>query len=128
MERAIAFTLANEGVWSEGVGDPGLATKYGISSKYNPGVDVRSLTIEAARGIYRTRYWRPEYDEIPSETLAVKLFDFAVNAGAERAHKTLQLALNRLTPGGFELSADGIIGPITMHAIETQDPGALLAE
>ena len=51
-----------------------------------------------------------------------------MNAGAERAHKTLQLALNHLTPGGFEVGADGIIGPITMHAIETQDPAAVLAE
>jgi lysozyme family protein len=37
-------------------------------------------------------------------------FDFAVNAGAFRCIKTIQRALN--------ITADGIIGPVTLKAIQ----------
>lgn len=37
--------------------DLGGPTKYGISQKYNPDIDVKALTKDQAKSIYRERYW-----------------------------------------------------------------------
>lgn len=65
--------------------DPGGETKYGISKRANPDIDVRNLTKEGAKAIYRTRYWNPVGgDEMPYPWDMV-VFDTAVNLGVSRA-------------------------------------------
>jgi lysozyme family protein len=56
-ERALAFTLRWEGGLSQDPDDPGGTTKYGISARAHPEVDVRNLTLEDAKEIYRKEYW-----------------------------------------------------------------------
>jgi lysozyme family protein len=46
------------------------------------------------------------------------MFDFAVNAGAGRAIKTLQTAVGVTPDGGF--------GPMTMAAVQAVDPNELI--
>jgi hypothetical protein len=43
--------------------DGGGTTKFGITQRHNPDVDVRSLTFEQAKGIAKDRYWQPAYND-----------------------------------------------------------------
>jgi lysozyme family protein len=114
-ERAFAIILNSEGGYSNDPRDPGKETKYGISSRAYPNLDIKNLTIAQAEEIYRADYWdKCRCDEMP-EGLKLPLFDSAVNQGSSRAIKLLQTALN-LTP-------DGVIGPRTMERAH-QEAGA----
>jgi len=72
--------------------DTGGYTKYGISQKAHPGIDVRKLTKDDAARIYKTEYW----DKINGDrlhnvnpALASTLFDAAVNQSVSKANKYL---------------------------------------
>lgn len=88
-ERAFASLMVSEGGYVNDPNDPGGETKYGISKKAYPELDIASLTAAQAREIYRRDYWNAlELDSRPrSEALC--LFDSAVNHGVAR---TKQLA------------------------------------
>jgi len=59
--------------------------------------------------------------------LAGKVLDFAVNMGPNRAHKILQEAVNRTSPA--DLTVDGLLGPLSMEAVNNHPyPPLLLAE
>lgn len=67
--------------------DPGGETKWGISKKAHPSVDIKNLTKQAAMDIYRTDYWdMAGCEDLPFE-LACVVFDTAVNQGVSVALK-----------------------------------------
>ncbi len=93
-EEALAFVLAHEGGYSCDPRDPGGETKYGISRRSYPGLDIANLSREQAASIYRRDYWDAlGLSRLPME-LALPIFDAAVNAGREPAVRWLQEALN----------------------------------
>jgi len=68
--------------------------------------------------LYKKKYWDAvRGDELPMG-LDYLVFDFAVNAGAGGAIKTLQTAVGVTPDGGF--------GPITMAAVQAVDPVTLI--
>lgn len=72
----------------------GGIAKYGINSNANPGVDIRNLTREEAREIYRRNYWEPlGLDAVAQNNpaLAYAVFDTAINMGPGKA-RTLMAA------------------------------------
>jgi lysozyme family protein len=90
--------------------DPGGLTKWGISKRAHPEVDVENLTREGAGQIYHRDYWEmASCDRLPWP-LNLFVFDAAVNQGVIPAKKMLQAATGRT-------AADGIFGPKTMAAI-----------
>lgn len=109
-DDALRFVLAQEGGLVDHADDPGGLTKWGISQRVYPGEDIRSLTRQRAGEIYRRDYWdKVRGDDLPGP-VAFLAFDFAVNAGVSRATRTLQTCL--------AVTADGIIGPVTLAAAE----------
>lgn len=85
LSRALEFTLRWEGGYVNNPHDPGGATKYGISQRAFPDLDIENLTLEQAKEIYRTKYWEAiQGDERPFSE-AVAIFDFAVHSGVYRA-------------------------------------------
>lgn len=106
--------------------DPGGETKFGISKRAYPDVDIANLTIEAAAEIYRRDYWeRPEFDGIKDAELAIKVFNLGVNIGVGRVSKFLQMAANLF---GADLKVDGAIGPVSLGWINGyRFPGAILS-
>ncbi len=89
--QALKFTLSWEvgnkpnGGYTLDPNDPGGETKYGIAKRYNPGVDIASLTPEQATSIYATKYWDAAgCDSIPFP-FNVAVFDTAVNCGVDKA-------------------------------------------
>ena len=65
-------------------------TNFGINSRANPDVDVRSLTPDAAQQIYKQRYWDAiGGDQLPPY-LQAGAFDAAVNMGPAKAQELLR--------------------------------------
>jgi len=82
-DTAFQSVLRFEGGYINDPDDPGGATKYGISHKSYPGVNIENLTVEQAATLYRRDYWEPlRIDLIKAQMVANNIFDFAVNAGA----------------------------------------------
>ena len=84
-DKAFDFVLTYEGGYSNDPDDPGGVTKYGISKRYHPNVDVENLTIDEAKDIYRREYWTLSGCEQLTPQVAVVVFDTAVNCGVSRA-------------------------------------------
>lgn len=115
--RCLDAVFKAEGIFSNDPGDPGGATKYGITRatlarwRGHPVTvaDVMAMEMDEARAIYRAYYWIVvRAGELPSGVDLV-VFDVAVNSGPGRAVKMMQRAV--------AVTADGIFGPMTMRAI-----------
>ena len=105
---AFDLLMKVEGGYVDNPNDKGGKTKYGISQKSYPFIDIASLTIDKAKEIYKKDYWdRCKCDFLP-DALSVAVFDFAVNSGVKTSIKVLQQALG--------VKADGIIGNQTIGA------------
>lgn len=105
--------LSHEGGYIFHAKDPGGETKWGISKRAYPNLDIKNLTREAAVAIYKRDYWKAvKGDELP-DPLAFQVFDAAVNSGVGRATKWLQQALGTLP--------DGIWGPVTDQGLLWMD-------
>lgn len=90
--------------------DPGGATKYGIDQRSHPNEDIRHLTRERAKEIYRVEYWNAVHaDDLPAG-LGEVVADIGVNNGKSRAARWLQQAVG--------VNADGVIGPRTLAAAQ----------
>jgi hypothetical protein len=91
-DKAIAFTLAHEGGYSDNKNDPGGETNFGICKRYHTNVDIKNLTKDKAAVIYHTEYWNAMgCDDLPSP-LDIVVFDCAVNPGNGRAAGYLKLS------------------------------------
>jgi lysozyme family protein len=122
-ELAIVKTLVREGgaQFHDVPGDTGGATKFGISQKAYPTLDIRNLTEQQARDIYRKDYWEPvRGDDITSQLVAENIFDTAVNMGVRTASKLAQLSADAAP-------ADGVIGSKSLAAINKMDEQLFLA-
>jgi lysozyme family protein len=120
---AIGKTLAKEGgaKFTDVPNDKGGATKYGISQAAYPNVDIRNLTEQQARDIYKRDYWdRVRGDDLTSQMIAENLFDTAVNMGVRTASRLAQTMLS-IQP------ADGIIGSGSLGVINQQDEKEFMA-
>lgn len=81
---------APNGGYTNHPADPGGETKWGISKRANPNVDIKNLTKEGALEIYKKKYWKADWDKLPFE-LAACAMDTSVNMGPVRAQKFLEL-------------------------------------
>lgn len=126
-DRAVVKLLAHEGGYVKDPRDPGGETNYGISKRTYPTLDIKALTRASAIALYHADWWeRHGYGKIADPELAAKMFDFAVNMGASRAHMILQEAVNETSTAG--LCLDGWIGPQSLEAINNHPhPQWLLA-
>lgn len=123
----LAFTLAQEGGWSDRPRDKGGPTNRGITlatfREYFSGAtldDLRVITDDQVTDIYRDGYWKTvRGDDLPAG-VDLSVFDMAVNAGPDRSIRLLQDATN--------VTVDGILGPISMQAITAIDPAVLIGK
>jgi len=86
-EIALKFVLKWEGGYSNDLRDPGGETKFGISKRSYPDLDISKLTLKQAKKIYYQNYWlKAGCDELPYP-FNIVVFDTAVNMGRSRAIK-----------------------------------------
>lgn len=128
-DRAIDFIFEVEGYVSNHKADAGGYTKYGIAQKSHPNVNVRTLTLDGAKAIYKKDYWDACKCEEFDEAVGLYVMDFAVNSGTGTAAKALQKCANRLISGKAEspLVVDGKIGPKSIEAIKGLNQKALVS-
>jgi lysozyme family protein len=117
-----AFDIATRYLYVEEGGDKeandprdrGGRTRFGISARAHPDVNLDTLTWPLALKIYREYYW----DFIKGDSLpigvAIVLFDGAVNQGRERAAMWLQKAVLA--------QIDALVGPSTLKRLSMCDP------
>src|SRR3989304_4267271 len=77
--KAFELTVGLEGGYSNDSNDPGGETRFGISKRYNPTVDVKNLTLTQAEEIYLNKYWIPAGCDDEPYPMDIILFDSSVN-------------------------------------------------
>ena len=106
----IERVLVHEGGYVNDPRDPGQETRWGISKRAYPHLDIRNLTRAQAVDIYRRDFWqRVRGDELPRE-FAFQALDAAVNHGIGNAVRWMQRAAG--------VADDGVIGPVTLAAVQ----------
>ncbi|MEJ2623670.1 MAG: glycosyl hydrolase 108 family protein [Pseudolabrys sp.] len=125
-DEALRRLLAHEGGYTNHPADPGGPTNFGITihdyRRYvKPGAtaaDVKAMTVSEAKRIYRAKYWDAQRcDELPAG-VDYAVFDYGVNSGIGRSKKVLQRVVG--------VKADGVLGPLTMCAVNASDPKAVV--
>lgn len=124
-QKAMLQVFAFEGGYVNDPQDPGGETKYGISKRAFPDVDIAALTPDQASEIYRTEYWlHPHLDRLP-DGVAGAVFVLGINVGVRVAVRLLQEALEDV---GRPAGVDGLVGPRTIAACNlAPTPGVLAA-
>jgi lysozyme family protein len=123
MELAIRKTLIHEGGFVDDPDDPGGATKYGITQKDLPGVDISALTEQQAIDYYKQHYVKTLYAQIESQAIGEKIFDLGVLDGVGSIIHVLQAVLKPSFP---DVEIDGNFGPVTLSAVNQSDEASLL--
>ena len=113
-DEIIEQVLEHEGGYVDDPTDSGGETKYGISKRAYPNEDIKALTVERAKELYKRDYWdRFKVDNLPDRILHI-YFDMCVNMGGGRATKILQEACN--SKNSYKIDVDGGIGKNTIKA------------
>lgn len=73
--------------------DPGGETKWGISKRSYPRLNIKELTRQQAKVIYRDDFWNRINAGKLHDGTAFQLLDFAINSGIEVAVRALQRAV-----------------------------------
>lgn len=133
-DQVFRFVVGEEGGYTTNPADPGnwtggvcghgecRGTRYGVSAAAYPDIGIATLTLDAARAIYRRDYWDRVQGDLLPPPLALLVFDAAVNNGVGRAVRWLQQASG--------VPPDGAMGPHTIAAVTAKagQGAALLAE
>lgn len=140
---AEGITGRNEGGYANDPADNGGETYAGIARKFWPkwagwniidkikaeqGKTAKIINLYAKADttlhnlitkFYKNNFWDVnKLDLFEDQQLANSVYDFGVNAGTKKAAKVLQEVL--------EISADGIIGTMTLKAVNSGDPSDIL--
>ena len=124
--------LEGGGEYHEVSGDPGGATKWGVSQRAYPYLDIENLTKLDAMRIFELDYWIPlRCPEIENHQMAFEVVEFGFNASARVSVRTAQEAANdiwRVAAGGGYLVVDGYIGYHTLDSLNELAQMSLLAK
>lgn len=116
-DEAFEKLIGHEGGYSFNLRDPGGETKFGISKRSYPKENIKGLTLERAKAIYKRDFWdKCHIDELP-KSVWFDIFDTAVNSGVATAIKLLQRSVGS--------KDDGIWGPNTAKAVQEANPARL---
>lgn len=131
-DRCFELTMSIEGGFTDDPRDPGnwtggkrnkgtlKGTKFGISAASYPHLDIKNLTLQDAKNVYKADYWDAvRGDEMP-KGLDFILWDVAVNHGPYDAKVWLQSAIGAVS--------DGKLGPRTMARLAKKDAVEVIKE
>lgn len=100
--------------------DSGGLTFAGIDKRSHPDFNFKNPNPEEVVDIYHDFYWVPSHAVDLGFPVGEVVANFAVNMGMSPAIKMLQTAVNIL-PGRGSTIVDGLIGPKTISAAETEN-------
>ncbi len=78
-----------DGGYTNDKDDPGGETKWGISKRAYPDIDIKSLTQEEALRLYEKDYWLKAGCDKMEKAMSIVVFDSAVNCGVGRTRAWL---------------------------------------
>lgn len=111
-KKLIERILGHEGGYVNDPADPGGETKWGISKRSYPHLNIAALSREEAIEIYHKDFWLPLKADRFHDGVAFQLLDSAVNSGITQSVRFLQRALG--------VADDGIFGPVSLKASQDQ--------
>jgi lysozyme family protein len=123
-KRFLAYvknTLTLEGGWSDGESDPGGATMWGLTERFNPEIGelIRNRTLSKDLALFTiyTKYYSiiPSIDDIPG-SIGFIVFDSEFH-GMYESIIALQKEIGKHT--NLSLVADGVWGPISSRVSKT---------
>lgn len=135
-QTAVVHILRHEGGYTKHKADSGNYNRRGQLVGTNRGIsaplmdellrmpasadDMLGITEEVARAIYLVRFWVPiRGNEIKHQEIANILFDGCVNHGLGLGIRMIQQCVG--------VSADTVLGPATLAAINRMEPTKLIA-
>lgn len=125
-KTVVPFILKSEGGYANSPADRGGETNRGVTMQTwraycaKKGKPANTATLKAMRqseweDIFKANYWNKiKGDLIEDQSIANLLADFAWHSGVTRAAKKLQALLG--------VKADGIIGDVTLKALNARSP------
>jgi lysozyme family protein len=117
-EKVVPFINVIEGGHSEGIDDFGGETKYGISKREFPQIDIPSLTFPQACAILEENYWRKyRIYEIENQQVANQVFLLLINMNPLKAGRIIQKAINACGSCLVNIKIDGVLGSKSIWAI-----------
>lgn len=105
--------IGHEAGYVNNPADPGGETKWGISKRSYPHLNIASLTRDNAKEIYFNDFWKIIQGDSMPFAQSFQCMDFAINSGIGTALRYLQRAVG--------VADDGHIGPVTLAALGKMD-------
>jgi lysozyme family protein len=119
-DEAFTALIGNEGGYSFNPADPGGETMWGVTERvaraYGYTGAMKDMPRDTAKAIAKKFYWDPLHLDEFDPRVAFQVFDAAYNGG--RPAQWLQQAAG--------VTADGVIGAITIAAVRAADPMKLI--
>jgi GNAT superfamily N-acetyltransferase len=112
-DAAVRWVMETQEGGAKLVTDSGGLTKYGVSQKAHPHLDIANLTRADAERIYRETYWEPLGLDRHAPDAALVAFDAAINHGPGFARRMLR---------------DGAGDPARMLALRRAEYARLIAD
>lgn len=123
--KEIEKTIALEGGWVFDLDDPGGETKYGISKKSYPLLDIKNLSKQDAEEIYKKDYFDAlQLYQCKYVRIRWKVFDIAVNMGISAARRMIS---ELLTKNGYIVDDDNFGTAIETFTTFSHEDWAMLA-
>lgn len=115
MNFDIAFDrlMGHEGGYQNDPNDPGGETNWGISKRSYPDEDIKNMTKERAKELFRRDFWNKVNADRLHDGVAWQAADFAYHSGPGVAVRYLQRAL--------DVADDGDWGPASQAAADASD-------
>lgn len=95
-ETSVALVLGEEGGYVNNPADPGGETNWGISKRAFPEVDIKNLSKDAAKALYKVHYWQPLQGYALSPLFRRVAFECAVNQGLGKCKALLDASKGQL--------------------------------
>lgn len=103
--------------------DYGGLTRYGISQRQYPTLDITALSFDDACLILERDFWvRYRLSEIKEQIIANQIFFTIINMNPLKAMRIIQLAINASGRGVINVKVDGVLGTLSIQAINSLAP------
>lgn len=100
--------------------DYGGKTKYGLSQREYPNLDLDNLGETKAFLILETDYWEKYHlSQLENQAIATQLFFMFVNMDPVHAALIVQVSINACGKGIVQVKLDGVMGSDTIRALNT---------
>ncbi len=117
--------------------DPSAVARFGVNSAWHPELkdlgffDESVMSAEEAEPIAERVFQYTYFNglcgyQIAEQTVADHGSDLAFNVGLKEASLLLQRAINTLRDPAFTLKVDGMVGAMTVAALNTYEPEQIL--